>query len=462
MAFSEASSMENSHAESSANLSGQKRKRTPIDDGGRKSAPPSAGNVTQINYLMRAKADRLKLIEGDSETFSDVLGMIDDYEGVLQRHESLAANLGAKLVGPLLLKSFEKLFDGPIKVVTASFGLEQSPVSWLDIVTFARTNPLEFVLSENTSGVKICRFWIKGGQVEISEDDYRLVMSGGPERMIPIQPLAEDEAAELGTLNILETRLAMLIKKADAVASRARQLNYHLKGRKTAVLSKKATEQTGSLDSENRHFSPQPFAPANSRSNGESSKIQQHLLDQFTTAQRQAIPHGRPRGGSRVPTIETPSFHTFNAQEPDPRRMSQPLTSSEDGSEGQYRVLMASKIEKLQRGDPIYPPCDRCRRLNFDCTKHLTACQACTKKHAKCSWKDIKEGELDHVPQLPIVSQRQGSGSRHRSASYEGNLDPGLRTGAGVEAGADGHPMAQGPDQEHAMLTQIAAAVAGR
>lgn len=27
--------------------------------------------------------------------------------GVLQRHESLAANLGAKLVGPLLLKSFE-------------------------------------------------------------------------------------------------------------------------------------------------------------------------------------------------------------------------------------------------------------------------------------------------------------------------------------------------------------------
>lgn len=82
MAFSEASSMENSHAESSsASVSGHKRKRTPIDDGGRQSAPPSAGNVTQINYLMRAKADRLKLIEGDSETFSDFLGMIDDYEG---------------------------------------------------------------------------------------------------------------------------------------------------------------------------------------------------------------------------------------------------------------------------------------------------------------------------------------------------------------------------------------------
>jgi hypothetical protein len=59
-------------------------------------------------------------------------------------------------------------------------------------------------------------------------------------------------------------------------------------------------------------------------------------------------------------------------------------------------VMMAAKIEKLARGDPIYPPCDRCRRLKFECTKHLTACSACTKKHAKCSWKDIKEGERSY------------------------------------------------------------------
>ncbi|KAL2074256.1 hypothetical protein VTL71DRAFT_8034 [Oculimacula yallundae] len=421
MNFSEGSGMEtSSHTEAAIGVSGQKRKRTPpIDEGGRQSAPPSAGNQAQINYLMRAKADRLKLIEGDSETFSDVLGMIDDYEGVLQRHESLAANLGAKLVGPLLLKSFEKLFDGPIKVVTASLGLEQSPVSWLDIVTFARTNPLEFVLSDTPNG-SICRFWIKGGQAEISEDDYRLIMSGGPERMIPTQPLAEDEAAELGTLNILETRLTTLIKKADTVASKARQLNYHLKIRKNAVMGKKAAEPTGTLEPENRNFSPQPFALGNARSNGESLKIQQSLLDQFTLAQRQSIPHGRSKATARLPTIETPSFHTFNAQDTTNRRMSQPLTASEDGSEGQYRVLMASKIEILSRGDPIYPPCDRCRRLNFDCTKHLTACQACTKKHAKCSWKDIKEGELDQVPQLPTVSQSHRSESRPGSVPYEG------------------------------------------
>ncbi|KAK0118476.1 hypothetical protein ONS95_012761 [Cadophora gregata] len=472
MAFAEASGIEsssNSNAEMSG--SGHKRKRTPIDEG-RQSAPPPAphsGGVTQINYLMRAKAERLKLIEGDSETFSDILGMIDDYEGVLQRHESLAANLGAKLVGPLLLKSFEKLFDGPIRTITASFALEQSPVSWLDVVTFARTNPLDFGLSDSGSGAKACRFWIKGGQVEISEDDYRLVMSGGPERMIPTQALPEDETAELETLNILENRLVMLIKRADAVASKARQLNYHLKGRKTAVLSKKVTEQTGNLDPENRNFTPQPFSHTSSRSNGESLKIQQHLLDQFTAARRQSIPHGRPKTSSRIPTIETPGFHTFNGQDPDYRRLSHPLTVSEDGNEGQYRVLIASKIEKLSRGDPIYPPCDRCRRLKFDCTKHLTACQACTKKHAKCSWKDIKDGELEYMPHLPIVSQHQDPESRQASAPYEENLDPGLRTGAaaatGPGVGIGGHPMiAQSSDQgsEHAVLTQIATAAAGR
>jgi hypothetical protein len=39
-------------------------------------------NVTQINYLVKARSERLKLIEGDAETFGDVLGMIDDYEGM--------------------------------------------------------------------------------------------------------------------------------------------------------------------------------------------------------------------------------------------------------------------------------------------------------------------------------------------------------------------------------------------
>lgn len=65
---------------------GAKRKRSPVDDAVTRPPPNvhagiSPTPVTQINYLMKAKNERLRLIEGDMDTFGDVLGMIDDYEG---------------------------------------------------------------------------------------------------------------------------------------------------------------------------------------------------------------------------------------------------------------------------------------------------------------------------------------------------------------------------------------------
>ncbi|ESZ90691.1 hypothetical protein SBOR_8917 [Sclerotinia borealis F-4128] len=389
---------------------GEKRKRSPESSGsqghGRIAQAPRLGeNATptaaaQINYLVKARNDRLKLVEGDSETFGDVLGTLDEYEGVLSRRESLASNLGAKLVGPLLLKSFEKLFDGPIKVIQSSYALEQTPITWLEIVSFARSNPADFILSDTLHCLKVCRFWINGGQVEISEDDYRLIMSGAPERMIPSQPMPEDETSELGTLLILESRLSMLIKKADAVASKARQLNYHMKGRKNAIMAKKSPDQPSESP---LPFASKPFSAINqSRSpaplNGETAKLQQDLLEQFHSPNRRQSLPSQPRSKQPRPNNSDHSnFHSFNGAHPssDQQRVSQPPSNSDDGIEGQYRVLMAARIEKLHKGDPITPPCDRCRRLRFTCTKHMTACGACTKKHAKCSWKDVQDGELE-------------------------------------------------------------------
>ncbi|KAF7898771.1 hypothetical protein EAF00_005217 [Botryotinia globosa] len=403
---------------------GEKRKRSPESSGSQgharitqaprlgESATPTA--AAQINYLVKARSDKLKLVEGDSETFGDVLSMLDEYEGVLQRRESLASNLGAKLVGPLLLKSFEKLFDGPIKVVQSSYALEQTPITWLEVVSFARSNPADFILSDALHSMKVCRFWINGGQVEISEDDYRLIMSGAPERMIPSQPLPEDEDSELGTLLILENRLTMLIKKADAVASKARQLNYHMKGRKNAIKAKKSPEQPTESP---LPFASQPFSAVNrSRSpaplNGETAKLQQDLLEQFhSPSRRQSLP-SQPRSKQpRLNNSEHSTFHSFNGAAPgsDHQRASQPPSNSDDGIEGQYRVLMAARTEKLHKGDPITPPCDRCRRLRFTCTKHMTACAACTKKHAKCSWKDVKDGELEAT--ASASAQRDSCGS---------------------------------------------------
>lgn len=390
--------------------------------------------------------------------------------------------MGAKLVGPLLLKSFEKLFNEPIKIIQPSLALEQS-ITWLDIVTFARTNISDFKPVEDFPGIRTYRTWIKGGQIEISEDDFRLITSGAPERMIPTQPIAEDESAELGTLSILEARLHVLIKKADVVASKARQLNYHLKGRKTAVLTRKQAEQPTPMAPEPPQ-DPRPFSPqlANTMSpksaSIETTKMQQQLLEQFLAGDRRQSVPPQPRAKPPRATFEPTVAHINYNGTPNHeiRRTSQPATSPEDGADNQYRVLMASKIDKLAKGDAIFPPCDRCRRLGFDCTKHLTACSACTKKHAKCSWKEIREGELEHVPHFQSNNIQQLHGSVENGFAVSGQLDPGLRDGTQVgsmphsannnrlDAGCGALDQLTFDDRrmgrEHATLTQIASAAA--
>lgn len=85
-------------------------------------------------------------------------------------------------------------------------------------------------------------------------------------------------------------------------------------------------------------------------------------------------------------------------------------------------------MEQLQRGDRILPPCDRCRRLHMDCCKNLTACLGCTRKHAKCSWKDVEDDELKnyeppaarHHPEEGLGSERSAS-TGPRKRDYRGD-----------------------------------------
>lgn len=74
---------------------------------------------------------------------------------------------------------------------------------------------------------------------------------------------------------------------------------------------------------------------------------------------------------------------------------------------GPFKMEMIARMENLQRGERVLPPCDRCRRLHMDCLKNLTACMGCTKKHAKCSWKDVKQEELLETQNQEHASQEQ-------------------------------------------------------
>jgi len=438
---------------------------------------------------VKTRNGKMRLIEGNADDFGNILSLIDDYEGqsflescieqsgltkvgVLQRHESLAANLGAKLVGPLLLKSFEKLFEGPIKV-TAPYPAETAPITWLDVLEFARSKPQEFILSESRNGGRVCQFWTKQCSVEISEDDYRLILSGAPERMIPTQPIAEDETAELGTMDILEQRLSMLIKRADLIAARARQLNYHLKGRKSAIASRRSSAQgpDQATSGTSGAFLPVNNQPHISASNGDTHTVHLDLLRQFQSDDRKMMPSRTKLSHSHAEAAVSPTLGGSPTSNHSGRRAAAPATPiADDGTGGQYRPLITARIEKMNRNDPIWPPCDRCRRLRMECTKYLTACRGCTKKHAKCTWRDITEEEAAYVIQMPEISA-ENEDITHDTADINTNLDPGLRpmdeggislsgkNGEGYLGPAEDKRTDSSSD-EHAILSQMASAAA--
>ncbi|MCJ1475561.1 hypothetical protein MMC13_004224 [Lambiella insularis] len=447
-----------------------KRKRSPSAERTTYSAPPAKtakmhNNHLQINYLRRLYTDILPLIAVD-DALPSLLQTIGEYIGVLDRHESMVGNLGVRLLGPILIKRFERLFEGPPRVLK-SHGKEGTNVTWLDVVEFARHKPEQFNLEKMRDGVRVCQFYTKQCRVEISEEDYVLIASGMPQKLIPPQPIAEDEEKELGTLEILEKNIGQLIQITDQVAGRARQLNHRLKNRKNAIISRReaeafpasengdpraspttgqAAEQTFPSNGDlRRSNSPTPgFVAVNARPPASSSGFgfdapkpqsavsvngkpfqgataspatRAELINYFSNARERAndfsdqdVPKAQA-SAARIHSSSKPKSKPANdiadyanillnsaspvaiPNTPSALQYKAPVAEKFDDS-GPYKAEMLSRMDSMQRGDRVLPPCDRCRRLHMDCLKNLTACLGCTKKHAKCSWKDVSAQEL--------------------------------------------------------------------
>ncbi|KAM7216637.1 hypothetical protein V8F06_007952, partial [Rhypophila decipiens] len=385
------------------------------------------GNDKPINYLCKPNAPRLRLFQSENEAFSDMVGLINDYEGVLSRHESLAAKLGAKLTSPRLLRAMESLFEGSIAATPlCQYGdaRDSDPTwcapSWLEIVDFAASHPRDFNLTSTPDGRRVCNFTMNNAHVEISEDDWRLIMSGALDRfrLVPPEPIEEDEVAELATIDILEKRLQTLIKEADAVARKARRLNYHLSGRKAALNSRRSSTTQSISSSHYQPVSQQRPPPPGSLN--PAYDLQADLLQQFlapsifpqsgsSMTQPASISSGPlpidvPRQSTAPSIITTSQTHiltpnsrrspAYSAGSPTRREGTAPTSTAEE-SQAPYRSIIQTHVEELTKGDRITPPCDRCRRLNVICVKNLTSCQGCTKKHAKCTWKSVTDDEID-------------------------------------------------------------------
>ncbi|KAF5972488.1 hypothetical protein FCOIX_9326 [Fusarium coicis] len=342
-----------------------KRKRDVDDAGGQGRAQHAPTSLQQgvpgfIHYLPRSNAPHLSLVQGDADTFADIVGLIGEYENVLDRHESLAASLGAKLTGPRLLRGIEKFFDGPIK--TTPLQPFSNPISWLDVVSFARSNPKDFTLVQKADGTRCCQFVVKGSQVEIMEDDWRLVWSGALDRFPLDHPLEEDETAELATLDILEQRTSILYKKADEVAARARILNHRLGQRKQDIRRRRSTQDTP----------PSRYQPTNSTGSGSSHltanfsagyDLHADLLQQFLAASA-SPPPSRSTSVTGIPITTlsqpSPSHSVTHSQAHGPRYSGHAAETTMqpvmDSRETAFRSLITQRTDQLGKGDVINPP----------------------------------------------------------------------------------------------------------
>lgn len=228
--------------------------------------------------------------------------------------------------------------------------------------------------------------------------------------MLPEQLNPEDESAEMVTLDILESRLSALIKKADAVATKTRQLNYQMKGRKNAIMARRSG---GAVPSSDQQSSGEWGQQSTNSPFNAMAPNPQDLLRQFSLYSEPSTPTGGARSqgisskklkpsasSSNLNTSVTAGNASFtsvnpansNTSTPNPvRHRNRSKSLLEDPP---YRAVMVSYIEKLNRGDKIWPPCDRCRRLKMECIKNYTACLGCTKKHCKCFFRDVGSEEV--------------------------------------------------------------------
>ncbi|OAP56302.1 hypothetical protein AYL99_09481 [Fonsecaea erecta] len=459
-----------------------KRPRSPTEPQPLPAAkmPRTATNHLQINYLVRQHKDTIPLVTVNDK-LPEIARLLGEYDGVLQRHESMAGNLGACPVGPILVKRFEKMFDGPPKILKSH--AKDAHVSWLDVVEFAQNNPKQFNLERTRNGVRVCQFYTKQCRVEISEEDFVLIASGMPQKLIPPQPILEDEEKELGVMDLLDRNLGQVIQLADQVSGRARQLIHKMKGRRTAILSRREHEAEAKrqvsraeappmspvdtngvgnarpMRSIEVSQSPPGFTAINLRQstgaesdlrrpsstdvlrstaddsygssgagnvtiiNGKSIKDaspsqRAEMMKNFLTpsereagltedtVRRSSVGAGTARTQAmQASSAEKPRSHSIELAAASVSTVAIPNTPAslmphmkpvtldrDDG--GPFKAEMVRRMDNMWKGDRVIPPCDRCRRLHMDCLKNLTACMGCTKKHAKCSWKEVKAEEL--------------------------------------------------------------------
>ena len=262
---------------------------------------------------------------------------------------------------------------------------------------------------------------------------------------VPETPLPKLDPAARNSAGASPQTHAELLNRFSTVAERKQQAAFSAPAPSPSTVTNATGTSHATQNGSKGHYSTDyaPFAtasdhPATGRpSNTHMSHAGSHPSRPSSTT------HSNSHHGHSHSTDHTHSSHQSASQK----------AAAAAADEGPYKASMVSRMETLQKGDRILPPCDRCRRLHMDCLKNLTACMGCTKKHAKCSWREVKAEELQNwdsssnnngstIPAAPMgygaasatdptSDRRHSVQSDRHSLSTSGITDgyPGFRTG---------------------------------
>lgn len=239
------------------------------------------------------------------------------------------------------------------------------------------------------------------------------------------------------------------------MAARSRILHHKLGQRRQDILRRRQSQEESSpTGSRFQSVNQPPRKPSQG-----SYDLHADLMQQFLAASTPVVASRATSSTGPGHDRASPSLAGQPQRLSGSRRSSNAVES--DAQADTFRPVITQKIDKLFRGDPINPPCDRCRRLKLHCVKHLTACQGCTKKHAKCSWKVVTDEEAAKLKQemgvgvcagsemdteMQTPEPRPAQAPRGSFTSTEGSR-PTSQSGGDASGVVGGHPMLPFPGE---------------
>ncbi|OIW30642.1 hypothetical protein CONLIGDRAFT_630599 [Coniochaeta ligniaria NRRL 30616] len=220
-----------------------KRKRNEDDDSSATRSTwmmpqPQSASEPPVQYHTDSNRPKLELVPTGCPQLLDIIETVEAYKYALGHQESLAARLGAQMASPKFVKALDSLFESTV-TTEQSMANDKPPPTWMEVIAFSKAEPSMFKLDRAPDGIGRCRFSLGGSSCIISENDWRLIVSGAVDcfGVIPDKGTPQDEAAELATLEIIDERLMILVSEADKLAERGRQVRYQLRKRKAGILS---------------------------------------------------------------------------------------------------------------------------------------------------------------------------------------------------------------------------------